>query len=200
VNVVRNLILAMIFLLFSSSSVFAETWDFGIGIPYSQGRMKNYNPLQLEIGAASVKGYGVSASAQSTKDHTAQGFTGKLKLTSYDIHLFYRFEKYVHRWDVGVMTNLNKYYGQINEIEFNKDVTYTGPMAQYSTTIQGYDREDVYYGVRFFIVSTSKMNTNSFDLTDDTTFQSENENYKSYIKDNNPASVIGLNITIGWRL
>ena len=73
-------------------------------------------------------------------------------------------------------------------------------MAQYSTTIQGYDRGDVYYGVRFFIVSTSKINTNSFDLTDDTTFQSENENYKSYIKDNNPASVIGLNITIGWRL
>ena len=162
--------------------------------------MKNYNPLQLEIGAASVKGYGVSASVQSTKDHTVSGFTGKLKLTSYDIHLFYRFEKYVHRWDVGVMTNLNKYYGQINEIKFNKDVTYTGPMAQYSTTIQGYDRGDVYYGVRFFIVSTSKINTNSFDLTDDTTFQSENENYKSYIKDNNPASVIGLNITIGWRL
>ena len=199
-NVVRNLILAMIFLLFSSSSVFAETWDFGIGLPFYSGRMENIFPLQLEMGVASVKGYGVSASVQSTKVHTVSGFTGKLKLTSYDIHLFYRIEKYVHRWDVGMTTNLNEYFGKINKTKFSKDVTYIGPMVQYSTTIQGYDREDVYYGVRFFIVSTSKIKTNSFDLTDDTTFQSENENYKSYIKDNNPASVIGLNITIGWRL
>ena len=73
----------LIILVVSSYTIFAETWDFGIGIPYSQGRMKNYNPLQLEMGAASVKGYGVSASVQSTKVHTVSGFTGKLKLTSY---------------------------------------------------------------------------------------------------------------------
>ena len=51
----RNLILAMIFLLFSSSSVFAETWDFGIGLPFYSGRMENIFPLQLEMGVASVK-------------------------------------------------------------------------------------------------------------------------------------------------
>ena len=106
----------------------------------------------------------------------------------------------MHRWDVGVMSNLNKYYGQINEIEFNKNITYIGPMIQYSTTIKGYDREDVYYGVRIFALSTSEINTHSFDLTDGTTFQSEHENYKSYIKNNNPALTVGLNFTIGFRL
>ena len=197
---VRNLVLTIIFVLFSSCSAFAETWDFGIGIPFYSGRMKNYHPLQLEIGVASVKGYGINSSIQSVKSHKVSGFTGKLKWTSFDIHIFYRFEKYVHRWDVGVMSNLNKYYGQINEIEFNKNITYIGPMIQYSTTIKGYDREDVYYGVRIFALSTSEINTHSFDLTDDTTFQSEHENYKSYIKNNNPALTVGLNFTIGFRL
>ena len=196
----RNLILAMIFLLFSSSSVFAETWDFGIGLPFYSGRMKNIFPLQLEIGVASVKGYGVSASVQSTKVHTVSGFTGKLKLTSYDFHLFYRIEKYVHRWDVGVTTNLNEYFGKINKTKFSKDVTYIGPMVQYSTTIKGYDRDEVYYGIRVCALSTSEINTSSFDLADDSTFQSENENYKNFIKDNNPALTIGLNLTIGFRL
>ncbi len=199
-NVVRNLILAMIFLLFSSSSVFAETWDFGIGLPFYSGRMGNIFPLQLEMGVASVKGYGVSASVQSTKVHTVSGFTGKLKLTSYDFHLFYRIEKYVHRWDVGVTTNLNEYFGKINKTKFSKDVTYIGPMVQYSTTIKGYDRDEVYYGIRVFALSTSEINTSSFDLADDSTFQSENENYKNFIKDNNPALTIGLNFTIGFRL
>ena len=196
----RNLILAMIFLLFSSSSVFAETWDFGIGLPLYSGRMENIFPLQLEMGVASVKGYGVSASVQSTKVHTVSGFTGKLKLTSYDFHLFYRIEKYVHRWDVGVTTNLNEYFGKINKTKFSKDVTYIGPMVQYSTTIKGYDRDEVYYGIRVFALSTSEINTSSFDLADDSTFQSENENYKNFIKDNNPALTIGLNLTIGFRL
>lgn len=196
----RNLILAMIFLLFSSSSVFAETWDFGIGLPFYSGRMENIFPLQLEMGVASVKGYGVSASVQSTKVHTVSGFTGKLKLTSYDLHLFYRIEKYVHRWDVGVTTNLNEYFGKINKTKFSKDVTYIGPMVQYSTTIKGYDRDEVYYGIRVCALSTSEINTSSFDLADDSTFQSENENYKNFIKDNNPALTIGLNLTIGFRL
>ena len=196
----RNLILAMIFLLFSSSSVFAETWDFGIGLPFYSGRMENIFPLQLEMGVASVKGYGVSASVQSTKVHTVSGFTGKLKLTSYDLHLFYRIEKYVHRWDVGVTTNLNEYFGKINKTKFSKDVTYIGPMVQYSTTIKGYDRDEVYYGIRVFALSTSEINTSSFDLADDSTFQSENKNYKNFIKDNNPALTIGLNFTIGFRL
>ena len=196
----RNLILVMIFLLFSSSSVFAETWDFGIGLPFYSGRMENIFPLQLEMGVASVKGYGVSASVQSTKVHTVSGFTGKLKLTSYDLHLFYRIEKYVHRWDVGVTTNLNEYFGKINKTKFSKDVTYIGPMVQYSTTIKGYDRDEVYYGIRVCALSTSEINTSSFDLADDSTFQSENENYKNFIKDNNPALTIGLNLTIGFRL
>ena len=165
----------MIFLLFSSSSVFAETWDFGIGLPFYSGRMENIFPLQLEMGVASVKGYGVSASVQSTKVHTVSGFTGKLKLTSYDFHLFYRIEKYVHRWDVGVTTNLNEYFGKINKTKFSKDVTYIGPMVQYSTTIKGYDRDEVYYGIRVFALSTSEINTSSFDLADDSTFQSENK-------------------------
>jgi hypothetical protein len=190
----------MIFLLFSSSSVFAETWDFGIGLPFYSGRMENIFPLQLEMGVASVKGYGVSASVQSTKVHTVSGFTGKLKLTSYDLHLFYRIEKYVHRWDVGVTTNLNEYFGKINKTKFSKDVTYIGPMVQYSTTIKGYDRDEVYYGIRVCALSTSEINTSSFDLADDSTFQSENENYKNFIKDNNPALTIGLNLTIGFRL
>jgi hypothetical protein len=99
-----------------------------------------------------------------------------------------------------VTTNLNEYFGKINKTKFSKNVTYIGPMVQYSTTIKGYDRDEVYYGIRVFALSTSEINTSSFDLADDSTFQSENKNYKNFIKDNNPALTIGLNFTIGFRL
>ena len=54
-------------MIFFSPPLLAEIWDFGLGIVFVPGRMENYDPAQIEIGASSVKGYGLSVSKQATK-------------------------------------------------------------------------------------------------------------------------------------
>ena len=59
----------ILYFIVSTKFVFAEIWDFGLGILVVPGRAENYNtvPTQIEIGVSSVKGYGLSVTKQSTK-------------------------------------------------------------------------------------------------------------------------------------
>ena len=63
----KYLSITILFLIFFSQPLLAEIWDFGLGIVFVPGRMENYDPAQIEIGASSVKGYGLSVSKQATK-------------------------------------------------------------------------------------------------------------------------------------
>ena len=218
IEVMKNILITIFFFIVLPQTVLAEIWDLGLGIIIMPGRMENYVPTQIEIGASSVKGYGLSVSKQATqsfdnlnKDEESGGnnYTSKFELSSDALHLFYRFENYDRRWDIGLMHNRNIYTGKIEkkggsaetgEIEIN--VSYTGPCIQYSNTLTGYETDDWYYGLRLFSISSNKLDSSSYNIvvSDDTYMQDYNSKIKNFIHDNNPKTVTGFNITFGWRL
>ena len=218
IEVMKNILITIFFFIVLPQTVLAEIWDLGLGIIIMPGRMENYVPTQIEIGASSVKGYGLSVSKQATqsfdnlnKDEESGGnnYTSKFELSSDALHLFYRFENYDRRWDIGLMHNRNIYTGKIEktgssaetgEIEIN--VSYTGPCIQYSNTLTGYETDDWYYGLRLFSISSNKPDSSSYNIivSDDTYMQDYNSKMKNFINDNNPKTVTGFNITFGWRL
>ena len=214
----KNILITIFFFIVLPQTILAEIWDLGLGTIIMPGRMENYVPTQIEIGASSVKGYGLSVSKQATqsfdnlnKDEASGGnnYTSKFELSSDALHLFYRFENYDRRWDIGLMHNRNIYTGKIEkkgssaetgEIEIN--VSYTGPCIQYSNTLTGYETDDWYYGLRLFSISSNKPDSSSYNIivSDDTYMQDYNSKIKNFINDNNPKTVTGFNITFGWRL
>ena len=141
----KYLSITILFLIFFSQPLLAEIWDFGLGIVFVPGRMENYDPAQIEIGATSVKGYGLSVSKQATKSFEnltkeeksgTNTYNSKFELSSDALHIFYRFENYVYRWDLGLMHNRNIYTVKIeknSEVTENTiNISYTGPYIQYS--------------------------------------------------------------------
>ena len=121
-----KIIFIILYFIVSTQFVFAEIWDFGLGILVVPGREENYDtvPTQIEIGVSSVKGYGLSVTKQSTKSFEnltkeeksgADTYTSKFELSSDALHLFYRFENYVYRWDLGLMHNRNIYTVKIEK-------------------------------------------------------------------------------------
>jgi len=215
-----KIIFIILYFIVSIQVVYAEIWDFGLGILVVQGRADNYDtvPTQIEIGASSVKGYGLSVSKQSTKsfenltkeeifeDNT---YTSKFGLSSDAFMIFYRFEDYVDRWDLGLMHNRNIYTATVEKIgdteEIEKttiNVSYTGPYIQFSNTLKGYETDDWYYGLRIFYLSSNKPDSNSYDLieSNDTYIHVYNNEIKDFIYENNPKTVTGINMTFGWRL
>ena len=80
-------------------------------------------------------------------------------------------------------------------------VLYTGPYVQYSNTVTGYETGDIYYGLRLFALTTSDVDSTSYNMIndDDAYVQEQNKKYGDFIKSNSPKSSIGLNLTVGWR-
>ena len=218
IEVMKNILITIFFFIVLPQTILAEIWDLGLGIIIMPGRMENYVPTQIEIGASSVKGYGLSVSKQATKsfdnlnkDEASGGnnYTSKFELSSDALNLFYRFENYDRRWDIGLMQNRNIYTGKIEKKgssaekgEIIINVSYTGPYIQYSNTLTGYETDDWYYGLRLFSISSNKLDSSSYNIivSDDTYMQDYNSKLKNFINDNNPKTVTGLNITFGWRL
>ena len=209
--------LLIVLLTVFSHTVFAEIWDFGSGIILMPGRMNNYLPLQIEIGVSDLKGYGFAAAVQTAinnndllndKDNDDKYYT-KLQISSQSLFLFYRFEKFVHRLDTGFMYNRNQYIPKITYKDDKEEnfqissiiVLYTGPYVQYSNTVTGYETGDIYYGLRLFALTTSDVNSTSYNMIndDDAYVQEQNKKYGDFIKSNSPKSSIGLNLTVGWR-
>ena len=213
----KILIFIILYFIVFTQAVFAEIWDFGLGILIEPGRAENYAtmPGQIEIGASSVKGYGLAVTQQHTKrfenltkeeiiEDIPYSYT--FELSSNALMLFYRFENYVDRWDLGLMHNRNIYTVKIeknsevaNNTTFN--VSYTGPYIQYSNTLKGYETDDWYYGFRLFYLSLNN-DSNSYNLieSNDTYIQVYNNEIKNFINDNNPKTSVGINMTFGWRL
>jgi len=218
IEVMKNILITIFFFIVIPQTILAEIWDLGLGTIIMPGRMENYIPTQIEIGASSVKGYGLSVSKQATqsfdnlnKDEESGGnnYTSKFELSSDALHLFYRFENYDRRWDIGLMQNRNIYTGKIEKKgssaetgEIIINVSYTGPYIQYSNTLTGYETDDWYYGLRLFSISSNKQDSSSYNIivSDDTYMQDYNSKMKNFINDNNPKTVTGFNITFGWRL
>ena len=215
-----KIIFIILYFIVSTQFVFAEIWDFGLGILVVPGRKENYDtvPTQIEIGVSSVKGYGLSVTKQSTKsfenltkeeiigDNT---YNSKFELSSDVLLIFFRFENYEDRWDIGLMHNRNIYTAniekkgdseEIGKTTFN--VSYTGPYIQYSSTLTGYETDDWYYGLRLFSISSNKSNSSSYNIinTDDTYLQDYNNEINNFMYDNNPKTATGINITFGYRL
>jgi len=215
---IKYLSITILFLIFFSQPLLAEIWDFGLGIVFVPGRMENYDPAQIEIGASSVKGYGLSVSKQATKSFEnltkeeksgANTYNSKFELSSDALHLFYRFENYVYRWDLGLMHNRNIYTVKIKKNDSSKEiekttinVSYTGPYVQYSNTIQGYETGDWFYGIRLFYIYSNSLDSNSYNTieSNDTFIIEYNNIMNNFIKENNPNNAFGINITFGWRL
>jgi len=214
----KSLCIAILYLIFFSQSLLAEIWDFGLGVVFVPGRMRNYEPAQIEIGASSVKGYGLSVSKQATKSFEnltkeeksgTNTYISKFELSSDALHLFYRFEIYVHRWDLGLMHNRNIYTANIKKIGSSEDiekttinVSYTGPYIQYSNTVLGYETGDFFYGLRLFYIYSNTLDSNSYNtiVSNDNYIIEYNNTMNNFIKENNPNNAIGINITFGWRL
>jgi len=81
-------------------------------------------------------------------------------------------------------------------------VNYLGPFAQYSNTLTGYDRQDIYYGIRLYSMSRSTINSRGLEMisSSDSILQERNTQYKQFILDNNPVSTFGINLSLGMRL
>ncbi len=247
------LVLCAILLLFPWS-MSAESWDLGLGVPYMQGRMKQYMPLFLELGVTSVKGYGFSwnylpssaglgesefkeyektntetySSNSSQEKYWENTYKTRLSMSSNAFHFYYRIEQYVHRWDLGMIYNTNTYSvrhkkevrdctryiswgsticsssttGALEEKSSDYEVNYLGPFAQYSNTLAGYDRQDIYYGIRLYSMSRSTINSRGLELisSSDSILQELDTQYKQFILDNNPVSTFGINLSLGMRL
>jgi len=212
----KILIFIILYFIVFTQAVFAEIWDFGLGILIEPGRAENYAtmPGQIEIGASSVKGYGLSVSKQATKsfenltkeeiiEDITYSYT--FELSSNALMLFYRFENYVDRWDLGLMHNRNIYTVKIEKhsevAKTTINVSYTGPYIQYSNTLKGYETDGWYYGFRLFYLSLNN-DSNSYNLieSNDTYIQVYNNGIKNFINDNNPKNSPGINMTFGWRL
>ena len=218
IEVMKNILITIFFFIVLPQTILAEIWDLGLGFIILPGRMENYVPTQIEIGASSVKGYGLSASKQATKsfdnlnkDEASGGnnYTSKFELSSDALHLFYRFENYDRRWDIGLMHNRNIYTANIEKKGDSEEVgkttfnvSYTGPYIQYSSTLTGYETDDWYYGLRLFSISSNKSNSNSYNIinTDDTYLQDYNNEINNFMHDNNPKTAAGINLTFGFRL
>ena len=218
IEVMKNILITIFFFIVLPQTILAEIWDLGLGIIIMPGRMENYVPTQIEIGASSVKGYGLSVSKQATesfdnlnKDEESgdNNYTSKFELSSDALHLFYRFENYVYRWDLGLMHNRNIYTVKIEKNGSSKEigettinVSYTGPYVQYSNTIQGYETGDWFYGLRLFYIYSNSLDSNSYNAieSNDTFIIEYNNIMNNFIKENNPNNAFGINITFGWRL
>ena len=212
----KRLIFIILYFIFFTQTIFSEIWDFGLGIIIEQGRAENYAtmPGQIEIGASSVKGYGLAVTQQHTKrfeklteeeiiEDITYSYT--FELSSNDLMLFYRFENYVDRWDLGLMHNRNIYTVKIkknSEVTENLiNISYTGPYIQYSNTIKGYETNDWFYGFRLFYLSLNN-DSNSYNVigSNDTYIQGYNNKIKIFINENNPKTSAGINMIFGWRL
>jgi len=212
----KRLIFIILYFIVFTQTVFAEIWDFGLGIMIEPGRAENYAtmPGQIEIGASSVKGYGLAVTQQHTKrfenlteeeiiEDITYSYT--FELSSNALMLFYRFENYVDRWDLGLMHNRNIYTVKIeknSEVTENTiNISYTGPYIQYSNTIKGYETNDWFYGFRLFYLSLNN-DSNSYNVigSNDTYIQVYNNKIKIFIYENNPKTSAGINMTFGWRL
>ena len=212
----KILIFIILYFIVFTQAVFAEIWDFGLGILIEPGRAENYAtmPGQIEIGASSVKGYGLAVTQQHTKrfenltkeeiiEDITYSYT--FELSSNALMLFYRFENYVDRWDLGLMHNRNIYTVKIEKhsevAKTTINVSYTGPYIQYSNTLKSYETDDWYYGFRLFYLSLNN-DSNSYNLieSNDTYIQVYNNEIKNFINDNNPKTSAGINMTFGWRL
>ena len=210
----------ILYFIVSTKFVFAEIWDFGLGILVVPVRAGNYDtvPTQIEIGVSSVKGYGLSVTKQSTKsfenltkeeiigDNT---YTYRFGLSSDALLIFYRFENYEDRWDLGLMHNRNIYTANIEKKGDSEEVgkttfnvSYTGPYIQYSSTLTGYETDDWYYGIRLFSISLSKSDSTpyNFIMSDDTYLRDYNNEINNFMHDNNPKTAAGINLTFGFRL
>ena len=216
----KRLIFIILYFIVFTQTVFAEIWDFGLGIMIEPGRAENYAtmPGQIEIGASSVKGYGLAVTQQHTKrfenlteeeiiEDITYSYT--FELSSNALMLFYRFENYVDRWDLGLMHNRNIYTVKIEKNGSSKEigkttinVSYTGPYVQYSNTIQGYETGDWFYGLRLFYIYSNSLDSNSYNtiVSNDTYIIEYNNVKNNFIKENNPNNAFGINITFGWRL
>ena len=201
----------------------ALTWDLGLSVPYFSGRMAQFLPLSMEVGATSLKGYGLGYNLltsgshellQSQEETTAsKEYESRLTLQSGTLELHYRFEQYVHRWDLGLMLQATHY--EVNqkqtllsssvstEKKVSLDVVYWGPFLQYSNTWIGYETKDAYYAIQ--VASLSRITTLNetsltFPETSDVMEQSQQREYQQFLVDHNPESSVFLAFTFGWRL
>ena len=220
---VRRIALVLLGGLLQPLPAQALTWDLGVSVPYLSGRMQQFLPLSLELGLTSVKGYGVGYNVlTSGSDETLQPQTettgtdtyeSELTLQSGTLELYYRFEQYVHRWDVGVLRQATQYEvvqtrttlgaSLSEEQTATLEVTYLGPFVQYSNTWIGYDEQDAYYALQLAWLSRSTPLTETpfrFDPTQDSTWQAQQTSYQQFVVDHNPESSVLLALTIGWRL
>ena len=215
IQMIKRLIFIILYLIVFKQAVFAEIWDFGLGILIEPGRMENYAPLpgQIEIGVSSVKGYGLAVTQQTpidsielTKEEIIEDITYSytFELNSNALMLFYRFENYVDRWDFGLMYNRNKYTVKIEKNSEAEEkiinTSYTGPYIQYSNTIEGYETDDWFYGFRLFYLSLNN-DSNSYNLigSNDTYIQAYKNKINNFINENNPKTSAGIHMTFGWR-
>lgn len=217
---IKILIFIILCFIVSTEAVFAEIWDFGLGISHVSGRSDNYGtvPLQIEMGLSSVKGYGLSVSRQSTKSFSNltkkeiiedNTYSSEFGMRSDTLMIFYRFENYDQRWDLGLMNNRNIYIATIEKKGSSSEIgsshiniSYSGPYIQYSNTLKGYETDDWYYGLRIFSISTNNIDSSSYNIivSDDNYLQDYNNDIKKFIYKNNPKNATGINITLGWRL
>ena len=228
IQMIKRLIFIILYLIVFKQAVFAEIWDFGLGILIEPGRMENYAPIpgQIEIGVSSVKGYGFAYSIQTTfeqfigedaegarvdrKDLDAEESINEdipsytFELSSAALMLFYRFENYVDRWDFGLMFNQNQYTVKIENnseaVEEEILISYTGPYIQYSNTIKGYETDDWFYGFRLFYLSLNN-DSNSYNLigSNDTYIRAYKNKINNFINENNPKTSAGIHMTFGRR-
>ncbi len=237
-----------VFIILLPGFIYGETWDFAFAVPYIHGSMKQHTPISVEMGVTSVKGYGfswehyfssfaadelressehktetISASPKKYWDYT---YTSRLSLNSNAFHFYYRFEQYVHRWDLGLMLSASNYSASYrkeikkctdyswgaycvdlysnSEIDEQTEysINYRGPFLQYSNTLRGYDRRDAYYGIRIFTLSRDVIDAGQIEMeqASDAVLDTRGESYRQFILDNNPKTTFGFHLSFGWRL
>jgi hypothetical protein len=228
----KIIIAFIIFNIFATVNISAETYDTGIGIFYFPGMMENFVPLNIELGVASDKGYGTSMEIYVT-DSGSDYFKeieekenqeikkSQMHLSSGAINLFYRIEKYVHRFDFGIRYHRNSYtinytlepencgeqdscdtVSQDYDVEYQ--INYAGLILKYSTTFTGYDYDDIYYSfqlIQMFRTNEIEKNPDQVNsvFDDDLTLLNRHVYYTDFIEENNPDTVSGMTVTIGWR-
>jgi hypothetical protein len=210
-------------ILLNPGNVQALTWDLGLSVPYFSGRMAQFLPLSLEVGATSIKGYGLGYTLLTSGNHellkpqqettASQEYESQLTLQSGTLEGHYRFEQYVHRWDLGVMRQATRYEVAQKQTALNTsisteqktslDVVYWGPFLRYSNTWVGYDTQDAYYAVQLAWLSRRATLTETpltFSETSDTVLQAQQRKYQQFLVEQNPESSVLLAFTFGWRL
>ncbi len=199
----------------------AATWDLGLSLPYFSGRMDAFLPVSVEMGVTSVKGYGVGYNfLTASTDERLQSQTeavgtrtyqAELTLQSGTLELYYRFEQYVHRWDLGLMRQATQYEvvqqrttnAVVTEQQASLEVVYLGPFLQYSNTWIGYDQQDAYYAVQLAALSRTTPVTETsleFATTSDPVWERQQATYQQFVTDTNPEASVFVAFTVGWRL